>query len=191
MLFDGAFVLPSWLRQLAIIPADVIEHCRREEGAPAGPASAAALALAEWLLDDAVRAEREARTPGSPLSMGGVMTRLLAGVTLPGEEQAAAIERMTGGRVPWAAWSTPSNTHVAGSPAAPAAEADPLPKAMLGETAAGPLWTARARGDRIELASAFGVALDMHHHAGEKLWRDLTAIFAPPGAAAPAHMGVY
>jgi hypothetical protein len=181
MLFDGAFVVPSWLRQLAIQPVDLITHCRREEGAPAASVSAGALGLAEWLLADAVRAEREARTPGSPLSMGGVITRLLAGTAVPGDEQAAAIERMTDGDVAWSAWSRVALDGAPGD----APEREPEPEPVLGETASGPLWQARSKGRVIEVDGGFGIVMRMSRAAGAQLHSTLGAILTPPGGTPP------
>jgi hypothetical protein len=182
MLFDGAFHVPSWLRQLAIVPVDLIEHCRREEGAGPGLVSLGALGLAKWLLDDVVRAEREARTPGSPLSMGGVITRLLAGTAFPGDEQAAAIERMTGGEVVWSSWIVTSNEQAGGLAPEPMPEPEAPAEPVLGQTASGPLWTARLDRKRIIVSGGLAIDMAMELSAGACLHASLGAALAEAGA---------
>jgi hypothetical protein len=98
VIFDGAFHVPSWCRDLKIEPEHLIKHCQREEGVQNTP-SAGALALAKWLLDDIDRADREKARPGSPLSMGGVINRLLAGVITPSQQLAESLGHLTGGAV--------------------------------------------------------------------------------------------
>jgi hypothetical protein len=112
MVFDGAFHIPSWCRPgtqegLNVGPEHLIRHCQREEGVDGDP-NAGAAALAAWLMADFDRADREARRPGSPLSMGGAINRLLAGAILPSDPLAASIETMTGGAVHWRAWNWPA-----------------------------------------------------------------------------------
>lgn len=189
MLFDGAFHVPSWLRQLAIGPMDLIVHCRREEGGEYGPPSQGAVALAEWLLADAVRAEKEARRAGSPLSMGGVVTRLLAGSMEPSAPLAESIGRMTGGAVDQAAFERVAD----GVPAECALAAEPIPEleraappAVLGEVPSGPLFEAERDG-RVIVVRGLGVTLRTSEAAAKRLRDTLTAAIAsaPPGGTPP------
>lgn len=196
MLFDGAFHVPSWLRQLAIHPIDLIAHCRREEGGAYGLPSEGAIALAEWLLADTERAECEARRAGSPLSMGGVITRLLAGSILPSSPLAESIGTMTGGAVTFAMFERAA----ADVPAESALAALPVPdqaegfvdvgrtdrrKAILGETPSGPLFTADRCADVIQVRG-LGVQLHMGLSAATRLRDTLTAALKQPSKAGGA-----
>ncbi len=185
MTFDGAFHVPTWLRQLAVQPIDLIAHCRREEGGTYSPPTQGAVALAEWLLADAVRAEREANRPGSPLSMGGVINRLLAGAIVPSDQLAESIGQMTGGKVNLAmfereASDVPAENALAALPV-PDAEPAPRPEPVLGQTAPGPLWTARLKGKRILVSGGLGVDLAMEPSAGARLHATLGAALKKAG----------
>lgn len=181
MMFDGAFHVPSWLRQLSVHPIDLIVHCRREEGGQFGPPSDAAMALAGWLLADVVRAEREAKRAGSPLSMGGVITRLLAGSQLPSEQLAESIGRMTGGDITFdmferAAAGVPDDGALAALPV-PETEAPLRP--VLGETASGPLWKARRGARQVEVDGGFGIRMNMSFAAAALLRDQLNRALEP------------
>lgn len=63
MVFDGAFHVPSWLRQLSVHPIDLIVHCRREEGGEYGPPSEAAVALDAYVTFDGRRRTRPITYP--------------------------------------------------------------------------------------------------------------------------------
>lgn len=187
MLFDGAFHVPSWLRQLNIHPVDLVRHCRQEEGGEYGPPSQGQIALAEWLLADTVRAEREARRAGSPLSMGGVITRLLAGAITPSDQLVESIGHMTGGAVTLAMFNreaadVPVDGALAALPVTErAAAVDPSPAPVLGETASGPLWTAQLRRKRIIVSGGLGIDMKMELSAGARLHAALGAALAKAG----------
>jgi hypothetical protein len=196
MLFDGAFHVPGWLRQLAIQPIDVIAHCRREEGGEFGPPTQGTIALAEWLLADTVRAEREARKPGSPLSMGGVINRLLAGSIVPSEQLAESIGIMTGGKVTFdmferEAENIPTETALAAIPVPDDAEGfvdcgrRAGHRSVLGETPSGPLFTADRCADIIQV-HGLGVQLRMGLSAATRLRDTLSAALKQPPKAGGA-----
>lgn len=153
MVFDGAFHLPSWCKGQG--PEHLIRHCQLENGRWAEP-SAAVVALASWIVEDPERAEREAQRPGSPLSMGGVITRLLAGEIDPSEQLAESLAQMMGGAV-----KLEEFTRFTRGLAIEAVEVPEPPASMpvrkptsgvLGETPPGPLFSAgKARNGAIEV----------------------------------------
>lgn len=205
MLFDGAFHVPSWALEgpEEERPARLIRHCQIEEAAPYGSEPSEAVhALATWLVNNPDRAKREADRPGSPLTMGGVMTRLIAGTILPSEQLAESIGAMTGGAVTFDKFEHPARAKIpvfpAGTPwsdtspgalakdwAAPerqlargAREAQP---GVLGVTPSGPLFTAERGVDGIINVRGLGATLHLDRVAAEFLKTKLEAAL---GAAA-------
>lgn len=187
MVIDGAFHVPSWLRQLAIHPMDLIAHCRREEGGEFGMPTQGAVILAQWLLDDAERAERAARQAGSPLSMGGVITRVLAGSIVPSQALVESLGGMTGGAVTFdlferEAQDMPESSELAALPVAgPDPESQSVAQPVLGAIAPGPLWTARTKGKRIIVSGGFGIDMAMDAPAGATLYATLGRALAKLG----------
>jgi hypothetical protein len=150
MVFDGAFHLPSWC--VGQGPEHLIRHCQLEIGRSGEP-SVAVVALANWIVEDPERAAREAQRTSSPLSMGGVITRLLAGEIEPSEQLAESLARMTAGAVKHdefvrAALGVAIEAVQVPEPPAPAKTMD----GVLGETPPGPLFRAgKAHDGAIEV----------------------------------------
>lgn len=192
MVFNGAFHIPSWLLNGVFGPESLIAHCRREEGVSADP-NAGSLALARWLMDDPERAAREAQRAGSPLSMGGVINRLVAGAVLPSEPLARSIEQMTDGAVGWALWgrAVPSldfardeRDVLTGEPPldcardeSDKAEAVDAAWSVLGETPSGPLFRVTKAGGVVEV-EGFGLTLRTSVAAASMLRDRLAAALA-------------
>jgi hypothetical protein len=151
MVFDGTFHLPSWC--VGNGPEHLIRHCQLEIGAASEP-SVAAIALATWITDDPERAKREAARPGSPLSMGGVITRLLAGEIEPSGPLAESLGQMTAGAVRFEDFGRTGRGVALEAVAVPEPSAPPraTTAGVLGETPPGPLFSAgRAQDGAIEV----------------------------------------
>lgn len=175
MIFDGAFHLPSWC--VGKEPEHLIRHCQLEIGRMGQP-SMAVVALASWIVEDPERAEREAQKPGSPLSMGGVITRLIAGEIEPSEPLAESLGRMTAGAVRLEDFHNPADGCAIDAVQTPEpAPARTLTPGVLGETPSGPLFSAGEAQDGAIEVRGLGVtfrlgrsgALALHGQLGQAL----------------------